>query len=212
MTTPCGSPARWHAPWLHSERHPGVGAVVGTFVVGLDATLDPTSAEMARSPLPTRDGCGPGPGLIGMVAAATAVRRDAFLHAGGFHRRFGVGGEEHLLALDLRTDGWDVCFVPEVVVHHHPSALARDPSARRRRMLRNDLWAMWLRYPLSSIPAAVARRGRHEDLRVVAGAALDACRGLGWILRERRCLPDAVSAELRAVARAERSGAPGGRR
>jgi hypothetical protein len=68
---------------------------------------------------------------------------------------------------------------------------------------------MWLRYPLSLIPAVMGRRCREESLRTAAGGLLDAGRGLGWVWRERRRLPNEVVAELVAVARAERAEATG---
>lgn len=184
------------------DRHPNVAAVVGRMVVGPAATLDPLSAEMAASPLPPRNGTGPGPGVIGLSAGATVVRRSAFLHVGGFHRRYGVGGEEALLALDLRADGWDVNYLDAAVVHHRPSEHGRDDAARRRRMARNDLWTIGLRHPLRGVPGAVAARLRDEPWRTALGAAVDAIAGLGWVVRERRPLPPEIMAELAEVARA----------
>jgi GT2 family glycosyltransferase len=120
------------------------------------------------------------------------VRRDAFLEVGGFHPRFGIGGEEEVLALDLAASGHHLSYVPEIVAHHHPSR-NRDARGRRRRQVRNSLWSAWLRRP---VPAAVGITAR--TLRAAAGdaetreGALDAVRGLRWVLRERRVVPPHV--------------------
>jgi hypothetical protein len=134
-----------------------------------------------------------------MVATATAVRRDAFLEVGGFHRRYGVGGEETLLALDLRAAGWDVCYLPEAVIHHCPSAAARTPARRRRTMVRNDLWTLWLRLPIPSAVAGTLRRLRRSSLPDALVGTLAAAAGWRLIRDERQVLPPDVLAELRQV-------------
>ena len=73
----------------------------------------------------------PGPALGSFLAGASVLRRDAFLDAGGFHSRLWLGGEEELLAVDLATAGWELCYVEDLTVHHQASTL-RDPSKRRR--------------------------------------------------------------------------------
>lgn len=51
---------------------------------------------------PTLDRAGECAGLrvLGFVACKAVVRRSAFLGCGGFHRHFGIGGEERLLTVD----------------------------------------------------------------------------------------------------------------
>src|SRR4051794_22366336 len=105
--------------------------------------MDPVCSAMAASPLAARPGL-PGPAILGFVACGAVVRRTAFLDAGGFNPRFGIGGEERLLALDMATGGWELAYVDSVVAHHHPDADAARPG-RRARTLRNDLWTTWLR-------------------------------------------------------------------
>src|SRR5271165_5075939 len=82
----------------------------------------------------------PGYPLLGFLAGASVIRRSAFLEVGGFESRFFIGGEEELLALDLATRGWSLRYVPELVVHHHPSP-NRDAASRRWHLLRNALWS-----------------------------------------------------------------------
>jgi GT2 family glycosyltransferase len=197
------------------ERHPRLGLVAATVVVGPDRRLDPTCAAMAGGPLaaaaaaaPARAGDDlPGVPVLGFVACGAVVRRDAYLAVGGFHPRFGVGGEERLLALDLRAAGWAVRHVPAVVAHHCPP-----PSGRRRRRrartVRNDLWTIWLRRPARRVPPATAGCLRAAGLApaTVAGATA-ALTGLPWLLRTRRPLPAAVEREAR---RLETNGPPVG--
>lgn len=180
------------------ERHPRLAVVAARVLVGHEERLDPVCTAMAASPLPPAPDL-PGPAVLGFVACGAVVRRSAFLAAGGFHPRFGVGGEEELLALDLAAGGWGLAYVEEVVAHHHPSP-SRDTAGRRRVQVRNGLWSAWLRRPpggvarqtLSLLPAALG------DPAARAGV-LDAVRGLPWVLRERRPVPSELETALRAL-------------
>jgi GT2 family glycosyltransferase len=182
------------------ERDPRIAAVCGRVLVGPQQRLDPTSAVMARSPLEPRPGQ-PGPRLIGFVAAATIIRRQLFLAKGGFPEPYGVGGEEEPLVLDLLADGWDVCYAPELVVHHHPS-IQRDVPGRRAGELRNRLWTAWSRYPASAALRATLQLGApslgDRDRRHGLAQAL---RGLPWCLRRRQPLAPAEMALLETVRR-----------
>ncbi len=182
------------------EAHPRLGLLAARVLVGREEREDPVCAAMAASPLP-RDPSLPGPSVLGFVACGSVVRRSAYLGAGGFHPRFGIGGEEELLAVDLAAAGWGLAYVDRIVAHHHPSAL-RDSSSRRRGQLRNALWSTWLRRPVPGGVGNTARllRSGLRDSGARAGAA-DALRGLGWVLRERRVVPERVEEDLRALDR-----------
>jgi GT2 family glycosyltransferase len=155
---------------------------------------------MARSPLPRVPGV-PGTPILGFLAGASIVRRSAFLAAGGFEPRLFLGGEEALIAIDLAVRGWHMAYVPELIVHHHPSRV-RDAGARRRLLMRNALWLAWLRRPL---PVALretlrlARTCRFDN--AVLAAFGDAARGLGWVSAHRRVVPHDVEEALRLVER-----------
>jgi GT2 family glycosyltransferase len=185
------------------ESHSDLALVCGRMLVGDDGREDPVCAAMAASPLPVHPGR-PGFPVLGFLACAAVVRRSAFLAAGGFERRFVVGGEEELLALDLAAAGWGLAYVPEVVVHHYPSR-RRDTLDRRRTLARNALWVSWLRHPPDLIRARTARLGRQalSDGAVRRGLA-DAAGQFRWVIRSRRRLPPAV-VEAR---RLERPSAP----
>jgi GT2 family glycosyltransferase len=180
------------------DRHPRLAVLAARVLVGPARRLDPVCAVMAGSPLPPA-GDLPGRPVLGFVACGAVVRRDAFLQAGGFDGRLGIGGEEELLAVDLATAGWGLAYVDEVVAYHHPSP-SRDPHRRRGVQVRNALWSAWLRRPL---PAAARRT---IDLAWPAlrqpgsrAGVLEAVRGLPWVVRERRPVRRELEAALRAV-------------
>jgi GT2 family glycosyltransferase len=191
----------WWAPGALSqagdllERHPRLAVLAARVLVGPEGRLDPVCGEMARSPLGRADDL-PGPSVLGFIACGAVVRRSAFLEAGGFDARLGVGGEEELLSIDLATRGWGLAYVDEVVAHHHPSP-SRDPSGRRRIQVRNALWSAWLRRPLGGVARQTAL-ALHQ--RGASSGLVLAMLGLPWVLRERRRIPQELEAALRTLA------------
>jgi N-acetylglucosaminyl-diphospho-decaprenol L-rhamnosyltransferase len=187
------------------DAHPRLGLLAARVLVGPGERLDPTCAAMAASPLGA-GGALPGRGVLGFVACGAIVRREAFLAAGGFDERYGVGGEERRLALDLAALGWGLAYVPDVVAHHHPDATA-PRRGRLRRQVRNDLWSAWLRRPSASAIRETARvlagTARREPVAAAGGLA-DAVAGTPWVLRERRVVPPHVERAVRAIEVAER--------
>jgi GT2 family glycosyltransferase len=179
------------------DAHPGVALVAGRVLFGADRRLDPTSAAMARSPLPQ---LGALPRVLGFLACAAVVRRRAFLEAGGFHGRLGVGGEEELLAIDLRRRGWDLVYAENAVAEHQPPPRSRS-SERIRRQLRNALWVSWLRRGAPSALSASARVLASARPRDATSALAMALGGAGWVLRERRPVPADLERELALVGR-----------
>jgi|SRR5215210_1362010 len=179
------------------DENPTVGLVAARIIVEPDGRLDPTCREMAESPLPA-DPALPGPQVLGFVACGAVVRRSAFLATGGFEPRFGVGGEETLLSIDLAAAGWRLVYADDVVAHHEPSPGGR--GARDRREIRNALWTAWLRRPLRRALARsaglLAAGGR--DAPAALGGAL---RELPWVVRERRVAPPYVERGLQAIER-----------
>jgi N-acetylglucosaminyl-diphospho-decaprenol L-rhamnosyltransferase len=178
------------------DAHPRLAVVQAHVLVGAAERVDPTCAAMARTPLAPEDGQ-PGLPILSFVACAVVVRRSAFLSAGGFSERLGVGGEEQLLSWDLAASGWQLSYVPEIVAHHDPRAAAGGRHDRDEIVVRNALWSSWLRRP-----AAVAIR---HTARTLAAAARDrasrrglarALSGCAWIARERRPSPARVERML----------------
>jgi len=176
---------------------PRLAVVAGRILVGSSDRVDDVCRVMSTSPLPPVPGAGPG--VLGFVACGAVVRRDAYLEVGGFHERYGVGGEESLLAIDLASRGWSCAYVEDVVAHHHPSAV-RDHTQRRAREVRNELWTLWLRRPAvravldtaTLLPRALGDAGARAGLaRAVAGWS--------WVGRERAPVSAALERRLRLV-------------
>jgi len=186
------------------DEHPRLAVLTARILTEPSGADDPIVAELRDSPVPGPDWL-PGPALGSFLAGASVVRREAFRAAGGFSARLWLGGEEELLATDLLTAGWEICYLEELVVHHAASP-ARDSVRRRRDGLRNTLWFTWLRRPVgpalrrTAFLAASAPRDR-----VSALAWCDAVRGLPWVLARRRRRPPEVEARLAPLDAAQRA-------
>ncbi len=187
----------------HLRRNPALALVAGVYVLP-GGRPDPLAVEMAASPLPARPGQ-PGPRVVGFPAGATMVRREAFVAIGGFDERFGVGGEEQLLALDLLDAGWDLCLARDVAVLHDPAPRSGGQRRARARLeARNRLRTALLRRPLGDLPAAFGAVWRTAGLRGAASMA-GTVADLPWLLRERRVVSTAALTDVRAVERGSTS-------
>jgi GT2 family glycosyltransferase len=185
------------------DAHPRLAVVTARIVVEPAGTEDPIVRELRDSPVRPSVPL-PGPALGSFLAGASAVRVEAFRAAGGFSPRLWLGGEEELLAADLATAGWELCYLEDVTVHHAASVV-RDRQSRARQGIRNTLWFTWLRRPVA---AALRRtwtvvRGL-PPTRAAGLGVLDAVRGLPWVLQERRTLPPRVEARFRALEGSQR--------
>lgn len=179
------------------DAHPRVGVLNARVLVGPDNRPDPTCDHMAASPVPS--GGLPGPALIGFMAGAVVMRTRAFREAGGYERRFFLGAEEALLALDLQARGWAIVYAQDVVTHHHPSP-ARDRRERHIHLARNGVWLAWMRMPWPTLwHQTVAPLRRARDAGVFWPALRAALRGLPWAWARREPLPPQVHAHYLMV-------------
>jgi len=180
--------------------HDRIGLLAGRILVGRSELDDPINAVLAGSPLGRRPGH-PGPTVLGFAACSAVVRRSAFLESGGFVPRFGVGGEEMLLALRLASRGVACVFASDVVAVHHPST-RRDAEGRDRVVARNELWTEWLARPM---PEVLTRSGRHMIglVRRPAGRAVvvEALGSARWAGAHRQPVPAQVAAAWRLLDR-----------
>ncbi|MFF5990587.1 glycosyltransferase family 2 protein [Prauserella flavalba] len=189
----------WWAPGALSRAEavfadcPRLGLLAARTLVGEREEPDPVCAVMAGSPLGSEPGL-PGPKVLGFLACSAIVRREAFLDVGGFSRLLHFGAEERLLAYDLAARGWALCYVEDVVAHHHPSS-SRPPSAWRHRMeTRNNALIALLRRPAAECVRAATPLLRHP------GAAAGALRRLPRALAGRQRLPSSVERQIRELA------------
>lgn len=180
----------------HFDACPSVGLLAARLLVGDEHRTDPVCEVMARSPLPRAAGL-PGPPVLGFVACGAVVRRCAFLEVGGFSDLLFFLGEERLLAADLAAAGWSAVYVDDVVAHHHPATVSRDPAARRRLQRRNDLLTAWLRRPATRALAFTCRAAADGlSQPATRGGLVDAVRRAPDVLARRQVLPPAVEQGL----------------
>ena len=179
------------------DQHPALGLLAARLLVGRTGHLDPVSREMAASPLGVVPGVGPV--ILGFLACAAVVRRSAYLDAGGFHPRYGVGGEEALLAIDLVERGWQCVYVDHVVARHQPSA-QRAPGEREARVVRNDLWTLWLRHRPGGALTGTLRRLRRWPSEPVRTGTREAIGGWRWVRHERAAVTQSTHRLLQRLA------------
>jgi GT2 family glycosyltransferase len=180
------------------DANPRLALVAARTLVGPAAHPDPVNWSMHRSPLASSRPL-PGPAVLGFLACASVVRREALLQVGGFAPFLVVGAEERLLAYDLRTEGWGLAYAGDVIAHHHPSRV-RDPAGRRSLTARNDLLIDVLRRPWT----VALRSGRRLTVQAARDPAarralLGAARLAPRLLPARRPLPAQIEAEARTL-------------
>jgi hypothetical protein len=81
------------------------------------------------------------------LACAVVVRDWAYLNTGGFSPLLGPGGEEQLLAIDLRKAGWMLTYAENVRVNHAPADVRR--AGRRATQMRNEVLTAVMRRPVA---------------------------------------------------------------
>lgn len=179
--------------------HPQVALLAAHITVQPQGTEDPVCAQMAAAAIGWPEEL-PGPRILGYLACAAVVRRDAFLAVGGFSRLLGFGGEEQLVSVDLVTAGWQLCYLAALRVHHHPSLARQRPARRWALHQRNDLLTAWLRRPWPMVRRATADLLRQAPAnRPAARAAVEVALRLPLALARRSRLPEAVEADLRRL-------------
>jgi len=148
-------------------RNAGVQAAQGDWIVMLDDDSAPTDAGFvdALRTAPTHvlgvaaeiflpDGGRESGGLPEVfIGCGAAIRRDAFLAAGGYDPPFHYYAEEYDLVARLIRAGGRVRFDRRFRVRHEKAASGRDMNVIMRRLVRNNAWVA-LRY------APAEERGR----------------------------------------------------
>jgi GT2 family glycosyltransferase len=181
------------------DRYPTVALLAARTIVYPDRREDDFCRLLADSALGRRADL-PGPSILGFMSCAAIVRRSAFQAAGGFSDILHFRGEEQLLAVDLASLGWDLCYCPELVAIHQPSASRGSTAAQDARVLRNRVLTAWLRRPLPQCLRATSQllRAAVRD-REHARAAGEALWRLPAALGQRRSLPAQVESAVRQL-------------
>ncbi len=165
------------------DDHPDLAVIAARTLVGPEEKPDPITPLLRHSPL----GQGvAGPAVLGFLACSAIVRRQAFEEVGGFSPVLFFRGEETLLSWDLAAAGWALCYVEDVVAHHHPAPERSPDGAIVER--RNAVLTSWMRRPV--------RRALADSLRdpVAFRAAVPRLR---QALRQRTTLPEHLEAQIR---------------
>lgn len=125
------------------------------------------------------------------IGCGVAIRRRAFLEAGGYDPTFDYYAEEYDLAARLMLRGGRIGFDRRFRIMHHKTASGRDMNRILRRLVRNNAWVMRRYAPLGE-----SRRVLRETITRYAGIARKEkalagyLQGLGetaWsLLRQRR--------------------------
>lgn len=160
----------------HFSENPECGVIACRIFWGADAPADTrTAAENQR--------------VKGFVGCAHVWRTDAWNDIPGYPEWFEFYGEEMFAAYELFLAGWEVHYLPQVLVHHRVDMQARRNMAgfatRYRRNLRNDWHLYFLFYPWAKIPRRMAyslwmqARKIFRGKRHIAGPVL---RALGDLL------------------------------
>jgi GT2 family glycosyltransferase len=177
--------------------HPQVGLVAGQVTVDTDQRIDEVSAAMSVSPLPPWPA---GPAVLGFMACAVVVRRSAYLSVGGFSPLLHVGGEEELLAIDLRDAGWMLTYVDAVRIRHEPKSADAGRSSRQATLLRNEmLVALMRRPPRRVVKQAVELLARTPHDADARRAVMGVMRRLPQACAARRRIGEQVELELRLL-------------
>ena len=165
------------------DKHHRIGLLNACVTVERNGRIDDACLAMsANRDIDDLPGCP----IVFFMAGASMVRTDVFLRCGGYERRFMIGGEETLLALELHRRGWLVRYLPDMHVRHAACAIERDDARRRQLLIRNRLWVAWMRYRAASAWRATleAARCARRDAAVRA-ALLPALVGLPWAMSNR---------------------------
>ncbi|MGM7647918.1 glycosyltransferase family 2 protein [Nocardia sp. JW2] len=181
------------------DSYPQVGLIAGRTLVGSEHRDDPVNELMAESPL-GHDPDLPGPSVLGFLACAAIVRKDAYAQAAGFSPLLHFGAEERLLSLDLAARGWHLCYVPTVRAHHHPSTHRPPQAWRRRAEQRNNALITWMRRPLRHCAAeslGLVRRIVREPQTLLTVAQI--VQRLPKALAQRRPLPPEIETRARTL-------------
>ncbi|MFG0256916.1 MAG: glycosyltransferase family 2 protein [Phycisphaerales bacterium JB043] len=117
------------------------------------------------------------------IGCGAAIRRDAFLNAGGYDERLGYYVEEYDLCARLLLDGMRVAHDGRFRVRHAKSTQGRNFSGIARRLVRNNAWVMMRYAPrgerVGHVWETITRYGR---IALNEGASIGYARGVAELV------------------------------
>lgn len=134
------------------------------------------------------------PALVpSFIGFAHLVRRDVFLHLGGYREQLGFYGEEKDFCLRLLHRGWLTVYLPDALVAHVPDQASRDSRRYLRFVARNDCLNTLYNDPITRaiwvLPARIALYFRMRRAWKIHDPW-----GWAWLLRELAAqLPSALA-------------------
>jgi GT2 family glycosyltransferase len=90
------------------------------------------------------------------IGCGVCIRRDAFLHAGGYDPAFHFYAEEYDLAAKVMLDGFRVVHDPRFRVEHRKVVAGRDMGTILHRLVRNNGWVEQRYAPVDRRAFAIA--------------------------------------------------------
>jgi GT2 family glycosyltransferase len=150
----------------------------GRFLASLDRQPADVAAVSADITLP--DGTRERGGLPEVfIGCGVAVRRWAFLAAGGYDPAFGFYAEEYDLSAKLLTMGRRVAFEPDFRIRHEKTAAQRDMHLILARLVRNNGWVLQRYCPADELDERLAENeSRYRSIAEKEGALAGFERGL----------------------------------
>lgn len=187
------------------ESHPTAGLLAFRIFWGLQPP-ESESTQLKQEVVKSFVGCG------------HAWRVSAWKSIPDYPEWFEFYGEENVASMDLFLNGWQVWYVPEVLVWHRVNIGLRskatgDKQIRERRSLRSGWYAYGLFFPAdvaffrwfksAALQLKKVISGHPEVLRTVGGAVTDVIRHLPQMLRERRKMNKAQFRDFRSLSDAK---------
>ena len=131
---------------------------------------------------------------------AHMMRREVQREVGGYCDFFFYYIEEAEYSMRVIQKGWKIYYFTDIVVQHHVSPVDRSHAKILRYCTRNGLWLVFMRFPLSRIPAELiwrltqlTMRGLREGcMEAVLHGICEAAGGLPGVLRLREPLDSAA--------------------
>jgi glycosyltransferase involved in cell wall biosynthesis len=183
--------------------HPGVAAIG---CAQAEADGRPWPASMQPAPVSYR--CR----IAAYIGFAHILRRQAFQAAGGYREELHFYGEEKVLCAQLLTHGYQIVYMPDLLVAHVPDPAGRSRARYLRYVIRNDclfaLYSLPFLAMCATLPLRLARyfsMNRQQPLSDPAGffwIAGQVLRAIPGALRTRRPMTWGDLAEWRRLRRA----------